>query len=139
MKKPILKLAASALLLLIVAGCSSSGDKERQIEAIASHRATILSNSLPIEHGPLTIMQAKANGHIVELMMLYNDDGTISPQQLMDNSVRYYCTNTDVEGNLQHGVVYNLKMRSPRGQLLIDQVVSLETCELLNKKNVENK
>ncbi|WP_413284653.1 GspS/AspS pilotin family protein [Vibrio sp. MA40-2] len=139
MKKTIAKLTLSTLLMIIIAGCSSNGDKERQIEAIASHRATIIANSLPIEHGPLTIMQAKANGHIVELMMLYNDDGTISPQQLMESSVNYYCTNTDVQGNLQHGVVYNLKIRSPRGQLLIDQVVSLETCELLNKNNAENK
>lgn len=133
MKRIFSKLALAPLLLTIVVGCSSSSDKQRQIEAIASHRATILSNNLPIEHGPLTIMQAKANGNVVEIMMIYNGDGAIPPQQLVEKSVSYYCSNSEVLANLSHGVIYDIKLRSERGQLLIDQIVSLDSCSSLSE------
>ncbi len=119
----------SIFAILFVFGCSSSADKQRLVEAIAQHRATTLSNSLPIEHGPLTIMQAKARGNAVELMMLYNGDDAIPAQALMTNSVNYYCTNSDVRANLEHGIIYDIKMRSPRGQLLLEKVISLDTCQ----------
>lgn len=116
------------MLALLLAGCSSNADKERQIEAIAKHRASTLSNNLPIEHGPLTIMQAKAKGNVVELMMIYNGDNSIPVQQLLSNSISYYCSNSEVTANLSHGIVYDIKMRSPRGQLLVEKVISQNDC-----------
>ncbi len=119
------------LLSLIAAflfGCSGNADKQRQIEAIAQHRATTLSNSLPIEHGPLTIMQAKAVGNSVQLMMIYNGEAASSAQQLLEGSIRYYCNNSEVKANLVHGVIYNIKLRSPRGKLLAERVITENSC-----------
>lgn len=130
MKHIFSKFTIGTLLLIILAGCTSSSDKQRQVEAIASHRAKILSNELPIEHGPLTIMQARAKANVVELMMIYNGDNAIPPKQLMDKSLAYYCSNNEVKANLEHGVIYDIKMRSPRGQLLFEKVISLESCSL---------
>lgn len=134
MKDNFSKLIISGLFIMTLAACSATADKERQVEAIAAHRASILSNNLPIEHGPLTVMQAKANGRIVELMMIYNSEGSIPPQQLIEKSVSYYCSNSEVKANLVHGVIYNIKIRSERGQLLIEQIVSIDTCTALSEE-----
>jgi len=115
----------------VLAGCSATADKQKQIEAIAKHRATVLSSSLPIEHGPLTIMQARAKGNAVELMMLYNSDGGMSAQNLVNNSISGYCNDNEVKANLAHGIIYNIKLRSPRGQLLLEKVISEESCAAL--------
>lgn len=139
MERIFSKLAVSTLLLATLAGCSSGSDKQRQVEAIASHRATIISNNLPIEHGPLTIMQAKAKGSVVEIMMIYNGDSEVSPQQLVAKSVNYYCSNSEVTANLSHGVIYDIKVRSERGQLLIDQIVSIDTCSSLSDESKDEK
>lgn len=130
MKSSALKWAMSTLLVIMLGGCcSANSQKEEQIAAIASHRATILSNNLPIEHGPLTIMQAKASGSVIEIMMIYNDEGRVSPQQLVKSASEFYCSNSEVKTNLEHGVSYNIKIRSSRGQLLSDQVISQQSCE----------
>ena len=114
-------------LLTILAGCSSTSDQDKQIEAIAKHRADILSASLPVEHGPLTVMQAKSRGKVVELMMLYN--GEKSPAELMASSINFYCSSAEIKTNLELGLEYLIKMRNSRGQLLLEQVISSKNCK----------
>ncbi len=120
MKNIFSKLILSTALIAALAACSSGANKERQTEAIATHRATVLSNQLPIEHGPLSIMQAKAKGKVIEIMMIYNGTKALSAQAL--------CFNKEISANLEHGVMYDIKIRNPRGQLLIDQLVSQKSC-----------
>ncbi len=120
MKYIFSKLTLIAALTATVTACSSGIDKERQIEAIAAHRATVLSNQLPIKHDSLTVIQAKAKGKVIEMMMIYNGDKTLSAQAL--------CHNEEVKANLDRGVMYNVKIRNLRGQLLIEQLVSQDTC-----------
>ncbi len=121
MKYIFSKLILPTALVATLAACSSGASKERQIEAIAAHRATVLSNQLPIEYGPLTVMQAKAKGKVIEIMMIYNGEKALSPQAL--------CLNKEVSASLEHGVIYDIKVRNPRGQLLTDQLISQETCK----------
>lgn len=131
MNVKLTKIAVGIVLIASLAACSSTTEKEKQIEAIASHRATVLSNNLPVEHGPLTIMQAKAKGKVVEIMMLYNDDANsnVPPQVLVTNAIKSYCLDKEVKANLEHGIAYNIKLRSARGQLLVEQAVTLATCQ----------
>jgi hypothetical protein len=82
-------------------------------------------------------MQARAKGKVVEIMMIYNGDAAIPPQILMEKSAQYYCTNSEVKANLEHGVIYDIKLRSERGQLLIDRIISSESCSALLEENTE--
>jgi len=137
MKGPFSQWIIGVALMFTLVACSSNDNKQHQIEAIAKHRAKILSNNLPVEHGPLTIMQARSKGNIVELMMIYNEESAIPPQKLLDNSINYYCSNSEIKSNLELGLVYNVKLRSTRGQLLFDQIISLASCTSLVEDDVK--
>ncbi len=130
-KTSIAKAIATSLLSVgLLVGCASSNDSKTQINLIAQHRASVLSTSLPLEFGALNIMKAHAKSGVVELLMIYNhEQGKISAQQLTNNAIKYYCSSHEVKTALEQGVLYRLKLRNTRGQLIIDQLVGIEQCE----------
>ncbi|USD66313.1 GspS/AspS pilotin family protein [Vibrio sp. SCSIO 43136] len=127
--KSSVKTILSLSLLAIIAGCATKDDKQEKIEMMAEHRASVLAAGLPMEYGPLKVMKASANRGVIELMMLYNQDGGGAPAQvLMDNAVNYYCSHKETRAALDEGVRYRLLLRNSRGQLLIDQGVDSTKC-----------
>ncbi len=130
------KFICGALAVLALAGCSSTGDKERQLELLASNRAGVLSSGLPTEHGPLRIMRATSNQNVVEIVMIYNESakGAIPLQRLVNTSIHRYCTGKEVRSQLDMGLAYRLKIRNTRGQLMVDQLVTEETCQPKEKQ-----
>jgi len=128
---PLLGITTASLMLV---GCASSDDNQKQINMLAEQRASILSTGLPFEYGPLNVLRANAKQGVIELMMIYNADGAnLSAQNLMSQAVDYYCSNKDVKNTLEVGVNYRLMLRNPRGQLLLDQFVTMDTCQTNNK------
>ncbi|NRB66851.1 MAG: GspS/AspS pilotin family protein [Vibrio sp.] len=127
-----LKIALAALSAVLLAGCASpEGDKQRQLELLASNRASLLASELPMEAGPLSIMRASAKGPFIEIMMVYNQDakGAKPIQQVLRQSINTYCTNPDTKSNLDVGLGYRLKMRNSRGKLMVDEIVTKQTCQ----------
>lgn len=121
-----------SLAALVLAGCSSSDqDQQRQLEMMAQHRAGVLSAGLPIEYGPLKVMRVLAKNTVIEIMMIYNQDaqGAKPLNQVLQTSVNSYCTNSEVRSNLDMGLAYNIKIRNTRGQLMVEQLISKQTCE----------
>ncbi|MEZ8057896.1 GspS/AspS pilotin family protein [Vibrio splendidus] len=122
-----------SLVAVLLAGCSSSSeqDKQRQLEMMAQHRAGVLSAGLPIEYGPLSVMRVLAKNTVIEIMMIYNQDakGAKPLNQVVDMSVNSYCTNSEVRANLDMGLAYNIKIRNTRGQLIVEKLISKETCQ----------
>ncbi|OMO26839.1 hypothetical protein BH582_21620 [Vibrio sp. 10N.222.47.A9] len=129
MKKWIIGSLAAVLL----AGCSSSSEQDiqRQLEMMAQHRAGVLSAGLPIEYGPLSVMRVLAKNTVIEIMMIYNQDakGAKPLNQVVDMSVNSYCTNSEVRANLDMGLAYNIKIRNTRGQLIVEKLISKDTCQ----------
>ena len=124
------RLTLGILLVASFAGCASDGNQQRQLELLASNRASLLSTELPLEAGPLSIMRASAKGTTIEIMMVYNQDqrGAKPLKQVLDNSITRYCTDNDTKANLDAGLSYRIKMRNSRGQLMADEFVSKGTC-----------
>ncbi len=118
------------LTLGLLAGCSSTGEQNKQLELLASSRAQLLSSQLPIESGPLSIMRASAQQNVIELMMIYNSDVESAPSfnSLVNNSVSKYCSDKQTRANLDAGLAYRIKIRNPRGQLIVDKLVSKSDC-----------
>ena len=129
--------ALGTLIASTLAACASNDDPKKQLELLAKSRANILGSELPIEAGPLSIMRATAKSTTIELMMVYNQDapGAKPTGQVMNNSIRHYCTNTDTLANMEVGLSYRIKMRNSRGQLMVDELVTYERCQLLMKNN----
>ncbi|KII75598.1 GspS/AspS pilotin family protein [Vibrio renipiscarius] len=125
-----IRLALALLLGSGLLGCASDGNQQRQLELLASNRASLLSAELPLEAGPLSIMRASAKGTTIEIMMVYNQEqqGAKPLQQVLNTSINRYCTHNDTKANLDAGLSYRIKMRNSRGQLMADQFVSKETC-----------
>nr|6I2V_A Chain A, Uncharacterized protein [Vibrio vulnificus] len=112
-------------------GSSSNGEKERQLELMASNRAGVLSAGLPIEYGPLKVMRISSSKNIVEIMMIYNTDATGAKptQELLSTSVSKYCEDATVRNQLDMGLMYRIKIRNSRGQLIIDEMVTAASCQ----------
>lgn len=129
MKTSSLGLALTCLAVL--AGCSSTAERDKNLGLLASNRASILNAELPLEHGPLNIMRATASGSVVEMMMVYNTDhpGAKPADQVLENSITSFCNNDDIRDNLDVGVSYRIKMRNTRGQLMVDQMVTEDNCQ----------
>ncbi|HAS8563924.1 TPA: hypothetical protein I7774_12470 [Vibrio vulnificus] len=125
------KVLSVSLVLLALAGCSSNGEKERQLELMASNRAGVLSAGLPIEYGPLQVMRISSSKNIVEIMMIYNTDATGAKptQELLSTSVSKYCEDATVRNQLDMGLMYRIKIRNSRGQLIIDEMVTAASCQ----------
>ncbi|MCG9679816.1 GspS/AspS pilotin family protein [Vibrio sp. Isolate23] len=127
-----LKITLAVLSAAILAGCASpEGDKQRELELLAANRANLLASELPMEAGPLSIMRANSKGTMIEIMMVYNQDaqGAKPLKQVLRHSVNSYCTNPDTKNNLEVGLSYRLKMRNSRGQLMVDEIVTKQTCQ----------
>ncbi|CAM2826770.1 GspS/AspS pilotin family protein [Vibrio mytili] len=124
------KLLCIFLVLGALAGCSSSGDKERQLELMASNRAGVLSAGLPIEYGPLQIMRVSSNKNVVEMMMIYNDGATGAKPlaQVINTGIYTYCNTPAIRQQIDMGLMYRLKIRNSRGQLMADELISAQRC-----------
>lgn len=124
------RLASALLFASFLMGCASDGNQQRQLELLASNRASLLAAELPLEAGPLSIMRASSKGTTIEIMMVYNQEqqGAKPLQQVLNTSITRYCTNKDIKANLDAGLSYRIKMRNSRGQLMADKFVSQETC-----------
>ena len=116
--------------LVALAGCASNSDQQ-QLELLAKNRASVLSAELPLEAGPLSIMRANAKGSTIEIMMVYNQDqaGAKPINLVLSNGISYYCSHKDTKANLEAGLSYRLKMRNSRGQLMLDEFVTKESCK----------
>ncbi|CAM4339366.1 GspS/AspS pilotin family protein [Vibrio agarivorans] len=123
--------ALSIALMILLSGCASNDDKQKQLEMLASNRASLLSSELPIEHGPLSIMRASSSGTTIEIMIIYNDDapGAISTQRLLNATMSHYCSDEAVRKNMDVGLTYRLKIRNSRGQLMVDQMIDETQCQ----------
>ncbi|NAW67925.1 type II secretion system pilot lipoprotein GspS-beta [Vibrio sp. V27_P1S3P104] len=128
MKKSLLGI--TSLMFILLSGCSSTGDQQKHLELLAANRASVLNAELPIEQGPLNIMRASSKGTMIEMMMIYNIDqqGAQSLTQVIENSVQRFCSSTDIRANLDAGISYRLQVRNPRGQLMVDQIVTKTQC-----------
>ncbi len=109
--------------------CSSSDEHQRNLELLADSRANLISSSLPLEAGPLTILQASAKGDIVQLLMMYDDDNTrLSAKQLYLNSVLSLCLNKTIQDNLAMGLRYHINIRNARGQKIVNETLTQDGC-----------
>ena len=120
-----------ALSGVLLAGCSSNSEREKTLEMIATNRAALLASELPLEYGPLHIMRANAKGSTIEMMMVYNNSApnAKSTQEVLTNSEKAFCNNNTIMENLTTGISYRIKMRDSRGTLLVDQLITQETCD----------
>jgi hypothetical protein len=127
MNKLLIALGLTTALL----GCSSNSNQDDQLTLLAANRANIIQSKLPVKSGPLSIMRASAHGKTIELMMIYNESapGAKPIQTVLSQSIKGYCQQTETKANLDAGISYRIKMRNPRGQLMIDQHLTKETCK----------
>ena len=124
------KIICTALVISALAGCSSTAEKERQLELMASNRAGMLSAGLPIEYGPLKVMRISSAKNVVEMMMIYNTDAADAKpvNTLIATSTAQYCQDSTVRNQLDMGLVYRIKIRNSRGQLLTDELITAQSC-----------
>lgn len=124
-------LAFLPIMLLTLTACSSAPDNTKELEALAHNRAAVLAVGLPIEQGPVSVMSARSKGTSIELMMIYNEDakGAKPIQQVFNQTVLSYCQNEQIKANLALGLSYQIKIRNHRGQLLVDTVISEQSCQ----------
>ncbi|CAM3937461.1 hypothetical protein VA7868_04267 [Vibrio aerogenes CECT 7868] len=127
MNKLIIALGLTTALF----GCSSNTNQEDQLNLLATNRANIIQSKLPVKSGPLSIMRASANGKTIELMMIYNESETGAKpiQTVLSQSTKEFCQQKETKANLDAGISYRIKMRNPRGQLMVDQYLTKETCK----------
>lgn len=125
--------AVIALTSALLAGCASNTTEQRQLELLASNRASLLMSELPLERGALNIVRTSAHANTIEIMMIYNQDaaGAQPIQQILNRSIQSYCSNSSVAANMELGIDYRIKMRNSRGQLMVDQIINRETCQTL--------
>lgn len=124
------KLLCFFLALSALAGCTSSSEKQRQLELLASNRAGVLSAGLPLEYGPLKIMRVSSNQNVVEMMMIYNDTaaGAKPLTQVLNSSIYTFCHKPDICDQINMGLMYRVKIRNTRGQLMADELISEQRC-----------
>lgn len=124
------QIMCAALVISALAGCSSTDEKERQLELMASNRAGVLSAGLPIEHGPLKVMRISSTKNVVEMMMIYNTDAKDAKpvNALIATSIAQYCQDSTVRNQLDMGLAYRVKIRNSRGQLLTDELITTQSC-----------
>lgn len=131
MLKTAAKTGAIVATLGALSACSSNNDQQKYLELLAKNRVNLLGSELPLEAGPLSIMRANAQGSTIELMMVYNQDaaGAKPVSHVLNNSIKYYCTNQETFANMEIGLSYRIKMRNSRGQLMVDELLTHERCQ----------
>lgn len=123
-------LSVFSLLSLGLVGCASVQEQN----SMAEYRANVISAGLPVQYGPLNVVSARSQENQVIINMIYNDlSAVVSPQELMTKSTRTLCNNPEVSTLLNKGVNYRVVIRSDRGQLLTDEVISSNSCENVDK------
>ena len=80
-------------------------------------------------------MSAKSDKHVVELLMIYNSSGTVSPTALVNASIKTYCKSNEVRSVLKKGVIYKVTIRSERGQMLVEKSISEQTCQQVEEQS----
>jgi hypothetical protein len=128
MNKFLIALGISTVLL---SGCSSSSnDVDKQLELLASNRATLIQAQLPVEDGPISVMRASSNGRVIEIMMIYNEDAPNARpvQSVFQSGISHYCSDPETKSNLEAGLAYRIKIRNSRGQLMIDKIIDKKSC-----------
>lgn len=125
-----------ALSGVLMAGCTSNSEREKTLEMIATNRAALLASELPLEYGPLHIMRANAKGSTIEIMMVYNNSAPNAKptREVLANSEKAFCNNKTIMENLTTGVSYRIKIRDNRGNLLVDQAITKESCTETQEK-----
>ncbi|CAM2954331.1 GspS/AspS pilotin family protein [Vibrio rarus] len=127
-------LLVAILATLILAGCASSSDDQRELKLMADRRAGILASSLPIEYGPLTITRATAKDTTVIIEMLYNQSGSKPADKLVQSASDYYCSSEEIRASMDKGINYFIKVRNNRGQMVIQQGINAASCAAGEKK-----
>ncbi len=63
--------------------------------------------------------------------MVYNaDEKNAKPiDQVLATSIKTFCSNKNIRTNLDVGLSYRIKMRNSRGQLMVDELITQDTCE----------
>ncbi len=125
------KLLCFFLAIGTLAGCTSSDDKQRQLELMASNRAGMLSAGLPLEHGPLQIMRVSSDKNVVEMRMIYNEGalGAKPLNQVINSSIYTFCHSPEIRKHIDIGLMYRVKVRNSRGQLVADELISEQRCK----------
>jgi hypothetical protein len=119
---------------LTLAGCASNNEQQRELELQADRRANILASNLPLEYGPLTITRATSKNEVVIIEMLYNQAGSKPADQLMASAKNYYCASDDVKAAMDEGIRYLIKIRNSRGQVVVEEIISSQTCLTMKDK-----
>ena len=104
---------------------------------LADYRASILASSLPLEMGPLTLIQVKEKQGVVEMIFLDSGNGEISTNQIIEQSITTYCSNQEIRPVLKKGVAYRYLIRNSRGQKQNDIFVNEQSCLDREKMNEE--
>ncbi len=126
------KLSKLGLLLsfaAVAAGCSSQMEKQRELELLADRRAEILSSSLPVNYGALSVVRAQAKQNTVIIEMLYADEDALSAQRLFAQAKAYYCTNNEIKTTLEQGINYQIRIRNNRGQMSVNELITASNCQ----------
>ena len=95
---------------------------------LADYRASILASTLPLEMGPLTLIQVKEKQGVVEMMFLDSGNGELSTTQIIENSITTYCKDQEIRPVLEKGVSYRYVIRNSRGQKQNDIFVTEQSC-----------
>ncbi len=128
MKKNIVVVGITLLTLI---GCSSSEYKQRNLQLLAENRASLLSQSLPLQAGPLNILQATAQGKNIDMMMIYNTDGRNAKPagEILQASIKTFCIDKSVRANLDVGLNYRIYIRNAQGQIIEDKLITSNSCQ----------
>lgn len=121
------KIILTALSAILLSGCASN-EQQQEIEMLADYRASILASTVPLEMGPLTLIQVKEKQGVVEMVFLDGGSGEMSTNQIIENSITTYCNDNEIRPVLEKGVSYRYLIRNSRGQKQNDILVTEQSC-----------
>ena len=121
------KIILTALSAILFSGCASN-EQQQEIEMLADYRASILASTVPLEMGPLTLIQVKEKQAVVEMVFLDGGSGEMSTNQIIENSITTYCNDKEIRPVLEKGVSYRYLIRNSRGQKQNDILVTEQSC-----------
>ncbi|KAB2826443.1 GspS/AspS pilotin family protein [Aliivibrio finisterrensis] len=121
------KIILTALSSILLSGCASN-EQQQEIEMLADYRASILASNVPLDMGPLTLIQVKEKQGVVEMVFLDGGNGEVSTTQIIENSITTYCKDQEIRPVLEKGVSYRYLIRNSRGQKQNDILVTEQSC-----------
>lgn len=122
------KKIAVLIFVSLISACSATKEKKAALEAIADHRAQILSAELPAKIGSLSVNSAKARGTVINLLMSYNSESSHLPSSLIDNIVNYYCSNKEIKHHIEQGISYQIDIEDLTGHSIKNIYISKTSC-----------